>query len=227
MTVMFRSALILAFPAAAAQAIVTIPVWHEDPQTTYTSFAFTTNNPTAAPESFDNDYGTPALSVAPGPFASGDNGWRSNKGAWDLGREGTLTITIPISSAADASLPKNVEVFVNFIWYSGPFTVTPVYTVADHTPVFSATEGELVEPDGALGSWQRTVWSASFEDVTTDTLTLVMTGAFNGSVVDDVILYTRYAAIPEPGAATFLVLAAAGSLLHRRRPQRISGEGRS
>ncbi len=229
--VFFASAtLVVVFVVSRAQAAITTlaPLWDGDPQTTYASFAFATaGNPSAPDTGSHNPYGITSVSTIPGLFSYGDHGgWQdpddftyttrpsAGDGAWDLGREGTMTITIPIAPSGDNS-PKNVDVFLNFVWIQPLFSI-PVYGISGFTPVSQLSEQEHVETYN-IQNWHRTVWSASFEDITTDTLTLVLTGAFFGSVVDDLAVYTRYEVIPEPGTAMLSALALTGLMARRKR----------
>lgn len=203
-----------------SSAIVTVPSWEGEPNSTFASYTFTTGDRTAPPEASTNPYGAPSLLVEDEQIFG--TGWQdpdepfkltrvAGEGAWDLGQEGRLSITIPIASAGDTST-KPLEFFVNVVWYLGPVN-TPIFTVDGHAPTTSAFESELVELDGA-GSWRRTVWQASFDDYEADTATLVLQAPSNGSVIDSVTIYSL---IPEPGPVILVVLGAVGLALRRQR----------
>lgn len=213
-------AMVLALCAGPAHAITLVPPWDGEPLTTYANYTFTTNSRTAAPEAYTNPHGVPALLVEDEQFFG--TGWQdpdgefqltrvAGEGAWDLGQFGKMSITIPIAPPGDLT-PKELVVFLNFIWYLGPVN-TPTFTVASHTATSQFVESEFVQADGA-GSWRRTVWQATFEDYVPDSITLVLQAPWNGSVIDSVALYTL---IPEPSAALLAFVSGLGFCLRRRR----------
>ncbi len=204
-----------------SHAITLVPAWEGDPLTTDASYTFTTNSRTAPPEDYNNPHGPPALLVEDETFFG--TGWQDpngeyqltrvpGEGAWDLGQAGRLSITIPISVAGDLSA-KELEVFVNLIWYQSPASA-PSITIGGHIPTTSFFESELVQSDGA-GSWRRTVWSATYDGFTPDFLTLVFQAPSNGSVIDAITAYTL---IPEVGTVSLILLGASIMVMRRNRP---------
>jgi hypothetical protein len=214
------SAMMLALCAGPASAITLVPPWDGEPLTTYANYTFTTNSRTAPPEAYTNPHGVPALLVEDEQFFG--TGWQDpngefqltrvpGEGAWDLGQHGKMSITVPIVATGDLT-PKELVVFMNLIWYSGPVS-TPTFTVENHVPISQSSQSEIVQFDGA-GQWRRTVWEATFTGYLPDSITLVLQAPWNGSVIDSVALYTL---IPEPSAALLAVVSCFGICLRRRR----------
>lgn len=216
------SLLLLTVLSGKTMAITLVPSWDGEPLSTSASYTFTTNSRTAPPEDFVNPHGTPDLLVEDEQFFG--TGWQDpdpdvefqlfrvpGEGSWDLGQFGTMSITIPITTAGGTAA-KDLEVFVNLIWYLGPVN-TPTFSITGATPNWQLFESELVRPDGA-GSWQRTVWQATFDGYTPDEVTLVLQAPWNGSVIDSVEVYTL---IPEPSGAALLCLGLGGLAMRRRR----------
>ena len=201
-------------------ATTLVPDWNGDPLSTSANYVFTTSSRTAPPESFVNPFGTPSLLVEDEQFFG--TGWQdpngvfqltrvAAEGAWDLGQAGRLSIDIPVSALGDTS-PKDLHVFVNFIWYLGPVG-SPSVQLVGHSPTTQSLTSEFVEADGA-GSWRRTIWQATFDDYTGDSILLRLQAPTNGSVVDSVAAYTL---IPEPSGALMIALALGGLVFLRRR----------
>ena len=212
--------LCLAALSGKAMAITLVPSWDGDPLSTYTSYTFTTDSRTAAPEDFVNPHGTPALLVEDEQFFG--TGWQDpngefqlvrepDSGAWDLGQSGKMSIVVPIADSLGLS-PKDLEFFVEFIWYLGPVG-SPTFSISGATPILQTTDSELVRTDGA-GSWRRTVWQATFEDYTPNSVTFELQAPSNGSVIETVNIYTL---VPEPSGAMLLCLGIAGLAMRRRR----------
>ena len=99
---------------------VIVPCWRSAPGSTFQDWTFSTNLATANPEVSENPYGTAQAVVAVGPFASGwlwNANLGTNHGYWDLGRNGTITLTIPNRTTA---LPSYKYVWVQVTeWYDG------------------------------------------------------------------------------------------------------------
>jgi hypothetical protein len=216
------SIVLLALCGGSAQAVTLSPSWEGGPMTSYSSYTFTTSSRTAPPEAFSNPHGVSTLLVEDEQFFG--TGWQDpngdfqltrvpGEGAWDLGMSGKMSITIPIAPPGDFS-PKELEVFVNLIWYLGPVN-TPNFAIGNHTPSNQSFESELVQSDGA-GSWRRTVWQASFEAIESDSITLVLQAPSNGSVIDAVTVHTM---IPEPSSAVFAIASGLAFFFRRRRDE--------
>jgi hypothetical protein len=217
-----RQLMLLVALSSHSMAITLVPSWDGAPLSTFTSYKFTTDSRTAPPEEFTNSHVTPTLLVEDEQFFG--TGWQDpdpdvefqlvrepTSGTWDLGQAGKMSIMIPISKPLDIS-PKDLEIFVDMIWYFGPVN-TPTFAAAQASPIFQSFESELVAPDGA-GSWRRTVWQATFEDYIADSITLEFQSPSNGSVIDSVKIYTL---IPEPSGAALVVLAFGVFAAMRRR----------
>lgn len=224
--ILTASGLALVFFAANAAAITVMPDWHGDPDTTYAYTTFSSNNPAAPAETENNPFGSATIVVVPGNFAGGENGWTGpdwipgSDGQWDLGQSGTISVTIPFSPSGNG-VPKNLDVFFSFSWQKGGVWQPPMPQVTGLTPVSTPVAETQTGPPvyGGLSpdTWDQTVWSASFENVTSDSITIVLQGTPTGSRVSELYVYTRFQAIPEPGTLTFGVLAAVGALVRRRR----------
>jgi hypothetical protein len=204
---------------AAPSTWSAVPVWKDDPLTTFASYTFTTPSTTPAPEEVRNPYGSPMLTVNPELFFG--TGWQDpngefqltrvpGEGAWDLGQFGNMALTIPVAPVAGSV--KDLDVFIDCVWYQGPVSI-PTFGVSGLTPATLLVTQELVQPDGA-GSWRRTNWDASFLNETADSITVMLQAPWNGSVVDSLTVYTRY--VPEPGTATLVLLALAFAARRQR-----------
>lgn len=217
------AALFSLMASASLQAAYILPAWSGEQRTTSATFDFTTSSETASPETSSNPYGNPSLLVE-NEMTYGA-GWMDpanafhltrglGSGAWDLGKNGKLSIMIPIADSGN-SLPKNVDFVLDLVWYQGPMGM-PGYSINGLAPAITDSFQELVELDAA-GSWQRTIWTASFENITADTITLEIFAPSNGAVIDSVGLRTRFSVIPEPGSVLLVGIAVMGSATLRRR----------
>ena len=212
----------LLLPMTKAGAAAFVPPWDGDPLSTTQIHTFSTDSLTPVPETLANAYGTPATEIV--VVEPSGTGWQDpalgglsstrveGEGAWDVGVGGSITITIPIAPAGDFT-PKFLDIGIDVVFLSS-LASGPSLDLVEDTPLLLTGQDSLVEIDG-IRFWSRTVWEASFENFTSDTLTVVLSAPDNNiSVIDRVAIYT---VIPEPGAAALALLGGLWLLAGRRR----------
>lgn len=203
------------------------PEWAGEDDTTSQRYIFTTDNPMAMAEEFDNEYGNPALQVtvdsetAPG-FGSGwqdpdDDGVtrEDSGGAWELGPNGDITVSVPFADELSEGFSYDVDFFVNIVYATG-FYGPPSPGIESHTPDSETVSVQPGFDTAGPVSWDLMVWEGTLTDVQTNTLSFVAdsTGEF-GSLVDTYEVYTDFTLVPEPatyaaifGGVAFLAVAA-------------------
>ena len=212
----------LLLPMTKAGAAAFVPPWGGDPLSTTQIHTFTTDSLTPVPETLANAYGTPTTEIVINPNNS--DGWQDpalgaasstrvpGEGAWDLGSDGSITITIPIAPAGDFT-PKFLDIGIDVVYEAG-LASGPSLTLVEDTPLVLTMQDSFVEVISPR-LWFRTVWQASFEEFTSDTLTVVFSSpSDNTSIIDSIAIYT---VIPEPGAAALAMLGGVWLLAGRRR----------
>jgi hypothetical protein len=176
---------------AAASDLFT-PCWRGQAGSTVQTWRFDTNANPAQPEAGTNPYGGADATMVVGPFGSG---WLNrlsslgtNTGYWDLGRTGTMTLTIPNRTDASTNSYKDVWVQVTQ-WQDGG-----IYNEYAAVSIPGATllggQRQLVVNGIANGGWwlDLTRWRLAPNPVSE---TILITSAFNGSVIDQVVVDTR------------------------------------
>ena len=130
----------------------TAPCWRGQEGSTFQEWRFTTDANPASPEVLSNAYGTAEASIAPGLLSSGwiDQlpGLGTNRGYWDLGSNGSITLTIAGNSATAPNASQFVWVQI-VQWYDGGIfneyaavSITgAVYLGGERTLVASAPTG--------------------------------------------------------------------------------------
>ena len=81
-----------------------LPAWYGEPGSTRTDYIFDNASLTPAPSLTENPFGSPAATVTLGQFAAGwqrpntyDLSGVDNDGAWDLGKAGSISVTVPFA----------------------------------------------------------------------------------------------------------------------------------
>jgi hypothetical protein len=144
----------------------------------------------AAPDAAAGGVGAAQAAIAPGAFASG---WMANnaimgaaQGIWDLGRNGTITLTDPAGLVGDAGQVRLFTVRVVEYQDGGIYSELTSVSVPGATP--AASKAAYADPTD-LGDWvvQETQWSAP---VGAAVNSITITSAYDGSLVDSVAVLT-------------------------------------
>lgn len=178
----------------AAAADVVPPAWRGEAGTTYQQWSFSTPANPASPGISANPFGTPSAAITVGMYGSGWlqqlPGMGTPSGYWDLGSgNGQIAATIPNHSGV---LPyKDVWVQVT---YFRDISAPPVVSVVGATLLGSQTV--LVEHVSTGGDWyvDQTRWR--IEPSSSPDIPLVKTAPQWGSVVDELVVDTRYSTVP-------------------------------
>lgn len=218
--------LVIGFFASSLEA-QSSPSWAGDSGTTRQTYIFPTDTLIGS-EDFSNAYGTPALQVTldtttnPG-FGTG---WQdpngpfvtraSNGGAFDLGVEGSVAVTVPFAPPGGG---YEMEYFVNVV-FEDSFYVQPTLGISGYTisPTTQLSPNIDSDPfyDWTLANYTGTLSSVSQNSVTFFASTPGGITGPDGALVDTFEVYTRV--IPEPGTyAALLGGVAAVVALYRRR----------
>jgi len=149
--------------------------------------------------------GSATASIVPGEFASG---WMENnailgtaQGIWDLGRRGTITL-----SAGSSLVSSGSRFTVKVMQYQDG----TIYAAAAAVSVPGAqliSSSVSVAGSGDLGNWviQQTEWQAS---AGAPINTILVTSAYDGSLVDRVAVEETIPGVPPPSLAIRRVGAA-------------------
>jgi hypothetical protein len=177
------------------------PCWRDTGGSTFQRWTFNTNDNPASPELNHNSYGSPQASITLGPFGSGwqwDLGFGTNRGYWDLGSNGSITLSIPNDPTAPAGAWKYMWVQMTY-WDDPPLFVAPAVSVSGATLL--ATSNLVVEQT-FMGRWslQQTLWRL---DSSPNAETVTLTAAANGGVVDQVVVDTKWIKIDCPADLVF------------------------
>ena len=152
----------------------------------------------AAPDVSPGGAGPGEATIAPGAFASG---WMANnpimggaQGIWDLGRNGTITLSSPAGLAGDSSQARLFTVRVVQYQDGGIYSQLTAVSVPGATQ--AASKAAYGDPTD-LGDWvvQETQWSAPVGGAVNS---ITITSAYDGSLVDSVTVLTSSAAVSPP-----------------------------
>jgi uncharacterized repeat protein (TIGR01451 family) len=184
---------------------VVVPCWRGQEKSTFQEWRFSADTNPALPDVASNAYGVAQAAIATGEFSSGwldrTPGLGTNSGYWDLGRSGTMTLTIPNRPGASTNSYKYIWVQVTQ-WYDGG-----IYKEYASVSISGATalggQRQLVE-SLPLGGWwvDQTMWRLAPNPASE---TILIGGAFNGSVVEQIVVDTRCV---EPGCPPDLLVSA-------------------
>jgi hypothetical protein len=152
----------------------------------------------AAPDVSPGGAGPAQATIVPGAFASGwmaDNAIMGGaQGIWDLGRNGTITLSNPAGLAGDSG---QVRLFtIRVVQYQDGGIYSDLTTVSVPGATQAASKAAYADPTD-LGDWvvQDTQWSAP---VGAAVNSVTVTSAFNGSLVDSVTVLTSAAVVGPP-----------------------------
>jgi len=214
---------ILCFSASSALGDdVIAPDWRGDGGSTYQQWLFGTNATLdVVPDVMVNSYGGASADISVGFMGTGwwdefpeDSG---RTGLWDLGRgeepgEPFGRITLDIQNRVLEDPLSYKEIWLQVTYYYTDITKAPVVTIEGATQMPGGETRVLQTiPDWGEYRLDQTKWRI---EPNPDHETIVLTAAFNGSIIDQVVVDTI--CIPEP-ASLALLLGGGLTLALRRR----------
>ena len=155
---------------------------------THYEWQFRSSTTPSAPEVVQGSAGTPLATITPDPIFA--VGWLAGKsflgsaqGIWDLGREGSVTLTDPCGLGGSADPARSVTVSVVQYEDGGIYAQLARVSVPGATPVGARTRRGSAA--SGLGNWMvsETEWRA---DAGVPVDSVVITGAPGGSLIDQV-----------------------------------------
>jgi hypothetical protein len=150
----------------------------------------------AAPEVATGGAGIAQAIVTPGQYASG---WMSTNailgsalGIWDLGRNGTITLNNPSGLAGDSSSERLITIKITQYQDGAIYDQLAVAAMPGASLVSSSSSASA---PANLGDWitQTTQWRAPAGVAASS---VQITGAYDGSLIDSVVLSTAGASEP-------------------------------
>ena len=167
--------------------------WRGLPNSTFQQWAFSVaNDPSSVPaERVTNSFGTPTASLALGAFSEGyidaDPYFGPVQGIWDLGQYGTLTLNIPNQSGASTNSCKYVQVQVTQYKDGSIYSSNAVVSIAGGTRISQQQVTNLTASYGGVWVVEKTLWRLTPSPATES---VVLTGAYFGSLIDQVVVDT-------------------------------------
>lgn len=169
------------------------PCWRGSSDATFQhwSFGVWSDPSSVVPELFTNAFGIPGGVIIPGAFSSGyideDEFLGCRQGIWDLGRSGTMTLTVPNTTSGSPDSCKYLQLAVTQ-FRDGIYNQNAAVAVAGG--VLINQQQQTIQTNDFGGIWvvQKSVWrmgppSPAFETVT-------LTGGTNGSLIDQIVIDT-------------------------------------
>ena len=192
---------------------VVVPGWRGTAGTTYEQWGFDTDANPTPPEVINNPYGGATAIVVVGQYGSGWldqlSGLGSKTGFWDLGSSGTITLNIANSPIIDAY--KDIWLQVT---YFRDITQAPEVDIPG--AVRLGGETRLVEHVDTGGDWLLDQSRWRIEPNPSSETIVITSDVLWGALVNQVVVDTRCAAVPEPASLTALLLGCGAVLLRRR-----------
>ena len=199
-------ALAMAFSAGGfngVRAVTPLPVWYGEPRTTRTGYIFDNNSLSPLPNLSENPFGSPAATVTLGTVADGwqdpqipwDNSGVLSDGAWDIGKTGVISVTVPFApTVPPAGMYYDVAFLVRTVAYKGIMalpsfdsSVTPALDLV----LSQATVAQ--DPMFSGATWEGLTWTGHVAHVSASNLSLaIKSPANNMSVVDTYEVFTQY-----------------------------------
>ncbi len=194
------------------------PPWDRlDPAATMQAWSFSTAADPAAPDIWNNPFGTPSADIT---VSSMGSGWwdseplvyGSKYGWWDIG-EGEIELYIPNSPYVDPGSYKLIQVQVTY-WLD--INQAPIISVSPYAEQQGATETAEIEKGPVGGAWylDRSIWRLSPNP---ENETIFLTGPTGtGSMIDQIVVDT-ICIVPEPSSVGCAVVLGLGALWYVRR----------
>lgn len=224
-----RSSLIRILPVICcighAMGAAVVPSWAGEAGTTHHTYTFSTDDATPEAGIAQSTFGTPDLMVTLGLASSG---WQNpgeeftspgvnDDGAWDLGNQGYMEISLPVAAAAAAVGTHYRIDFVVFVTGMVTPTAMPSLSAVGLNPQDLVILNETGPMDGMLSHWDNRTWTGYYDSVTADSISLRISAPSTGSVIDTFEVYTRLTVVPEPSSALLAMFAGVAGCLRRRR----------
>lgn len=187
------------------------PVWAGGPATTVQRFDFTTAVETVAPDTAMNPLGVASAEVD--PVIPPGSGWQDpsgqfvtagingGDGAWDLGPNGLIEVTVPVSPVPPGGLSYDIEFHIKAIVYQGPVQ-RPGLTIAGQAITGFQETLVLVEQDPPFGGYYRVTWTGTVDEADVENLDFVVAATSFGALVDSIEVHTRYSLNKAPAMVT-------------------------
>lgn len=170
------------------------PCWRGQSGSTLQVWNFNTSANPAAPESGSNPYGAASSTATPGLGAGGWIGsltlFGTNQGVWDLGRNGTLGLSIP-NAPVTAGAWKYISVQVTQ-YRDGVYNANAAVTIPGATLISSQTLTNriLTNTLGQVRARWIVVQSLWLMDPSPASESITITAGFNSSAIDQVVVDT-------------------------------------
>lgn len=182
------------------------PVWYGEAETTRALYPFSTDSLNPSPEVLENPYGSPsAVVTVTEPFGTG---WQDPAdafstpgvdadGAWDVGPDGSIALTIPFTAGpTDPGLEYRVEFYLYVVAYEVPVTL-PEISAPGLVLENVSSSTETVKQD-TLGRYTGLTWTAEAPVDGGNTVDLLFEAATAGAVIDSIDVHTRVTTTGEP-----------------------------
>jgi hypothetical protein len=193
------------------------PSWRGSEGTTFQRWNFDTESNPGSPTSESNAYGSSTATITVDPVMG--SGWwsqmdglGSKTGFWDIGGEGGK-IDLAINNTPGASAATDVWIQVT---YFQDLTDAPTLDLQPTGATMLSQESQTVEQAPISGTWQ--VWLTKWHmDPNSGSFGVTLTGSPMGSIIEDVVVDTKVAAVPEPASFVGLLCGGLAMIARRRR----------
>ena len=201
----------VALGATSAFAEPPVPEWRGDEGTTFQAWSFSDDVTTPAPDTVNNQYGTPLLQV------DTDHGWYESidlgQGVWALSGE----IDIVIDNNPEPNPFK--EIWINLVWRpeendptGAPFNKSIFLPDAPLVAVWPFSNMEMVVNDETVNGWHHSTYEITIWPNPIDREWITIKGNI---LVDELSIDTI--CVPEPATIALLTLGSLCTLRTRRR----------
>ena len=178
------------------------PCWRGQSGSTFQGWAFGISNSVLGipADAVTNTYGAPTASIVLGAFSAGyiseDPFLGCVQGIWDLGRHGTMTLSLPLTNAPSSGSYQYLQVQVSQFRDSSIYVTNAAITLAGGTRL--SVGEQLVQTNTYGGQWvvEKSVWRVGSPGPLA--ASVVITGGINGALIDQVVVDTLYFDQPTP-----------------------------